>query len=99
MSGPRILQMLPGAGFVALVETDRGLISRPLISLALVETEQGQQMDGLLSGALGRFASNEPGFVGIYDKQEARRLAIADNSDRELSESRKKRGLIPTIHL
>lgn len=95
----KIVQLLPAAGYVALVETERGLISRPLISITLVESEQGhQQMDGLLSGALNKFASHEPGFVGIYDKTEARRLALSDNSNRELSESRKKRGLIPTTH-
>ncbi len=101
MTGSRIAQILPAAGYVALVETDRGLIGRPLIGLALVETPDGnQQMDGLLSGALNRFASNEPGFVGIFDKAEARRLAIAENSDRELREARKRRGLvINTTHL
>ena len=94
----KITQILPAAGFVAVVSTERGLISRPLISLALVETDQGQQLDGLLTGRLGRYASLEPGFVGIYNREEARRLAIADNSNRFFEQSRKERGLIPTNH-
>jgi hypothetical protein len=89
----RILQLMPAASYVALVETERGLISRPLMSLALVETPEGaQQIDGLLTGQLGRYASREPGFIGIFNRAEARRLAFADNSDRELRDARKRRG-------
>lgn len=88
----KILNLLPADGRVAVYDHPaKGVYSRPLLALVLVEESGEQRLDGLLSGRGTVYASHQPGFIGIYNRLEARRLAAADNSDRWLAESRAAR--------